>query len=214
MRIATRAVLSGLALASAASAQVRITEYLYDGVSGEYVEFTNVGAAAIDMTGWSFEDNNHPAGSVSYYSLSPIGNIQPGESIILTQALEADFRAAWSLPASVRVLDQLGTIASHNLGRNDTINLLDASLNIVDVLRYGDQDFPGSVRATGRSANPLTPAALGANDPYQWVLATAGDSYGSYPSAGGESGNPGTYVPEPASLALLGIAGLIVARRR
>ncbi len=51
------------ASAGTASANIRITEYLYQGLNGstqvtfEYIELTNLSAAPIDMTGWSFDDD-------------------------------------------------------------------------------------------------------------------------------------------------------------
>jgi len=59
----------------------------------------------------------------------------------------------------------------------------------------------------------MTPAALGANDVYQWTLSTVGDTFGSYTSTGGDVGNPGVYIPEPSALALLALGVLAVRRR-
>ena len=43
--------------------QMRITEFMYSGASGEFVEFTNVGHVAINMTGWSFDDATRNPGA-------------------------------------------------------------------------------------------------------------------------------------------------------
>jgi hypothetical protein len=114
----------------------------------------------------------------------------------------------------------------NNLGRNDEINLYNAADELVDRLTYGDQDYVGSIRTNAISGNPATPAALGANDVYQWVLSAPGDAFGSYTSvavgdlAGGDVANPGVYiagaVPEPGTvlLLILGAAGLLTCRRR
>lgn len=40
-----------LAAATPALAQVQITEWMYSGNSGEYIEFTNLGASAVDFAG-------------------------------------------------------------------------------------------------------------------------------------------------------------------
>jgi len=194
------------AVCSAAQASIRITEWMYSGQNGEFVEFTNVGAGPVDMTGWSYDDDSRIPG---VFSLSGFGVVQPGESVIITESSAADFRVAWSLPVSVKVLGGY----TNNLGRNDEINLFDGSDQLVDRLTYGDQAFVGSIRTQGRSGNPTTPAALGANDVYQWTLSAVGDTFGSYASTGGDIGNPGVYIPEPSALALIALGALAVRRR-
>ncbi|WP_164473232.1 lamin tail domain-containing protein, partial [Clostridium sp. E02] len=124
---------------------MQITEFMYQGANGEFIEFTNVGTAPVDLTGWSFDDDSRLAGTVD---LSAFGAVQPGESVILAEASEAEFRAAWGLYASFKVVGGLTT----NLGRADEINLFDASGNLVDRLTYSDQTFPGTPRTQGISA--------------------------------------------------------------
>lgn len=192
-------------LASGAVADMRITEWMYGGSGGEFVELTNVGAAAEDLTGWSFDDDSATPG---VFDLSGFGLVAPGESVVFTEALATDFVTEWSL-SGVQVLGGV----TNNLSRNDQINIFDGGGNLVDVLTYGDQSFAGTIRTTEISGNPATPAALGADDVYQWVLSSAGDSFGSYASVGGAVGNPGAYVPEPASLVLLTLATVIIRRR-
>jgi predicted extracellular nuclease len=196
--------------AGTASAQIRITEWMYQGTDLEFIEFTNIGGAAVDMTGWSFDDDSRIPGTVS---LSGFGVVQPGESVLLTENTAAGFRTAWGLPVTVDIVGSLTT----NLGRNDEINLYDSLNALADRLTFGDQNFVGSIRTQNRSGNPITFAALGANDPYQWQLAFIGDAYGSYASLGADLGNPGVFpaVPEPSSvvLACLGGALLLCGRR-
>lgn len=198
---------AALALTAAAHADMRITEWAYSASNGEYVEFTNFGAAAIDLTGWSYDDDSRLPGVLD---LSAFGTVQPGESVVITESLEADFRAAWNLAAAVDVIGEY----TNNLGRNDEINLFDNGGVLVDRLTYGDQTFPGTIRTQNISGNPATLAALGANDVSQWVLSGDGDSFGSYFSSFGDLGNPGVYIPEPASLTLLALGGLALLRRR
>jgi len=199
--------------AVAASAQMRITEWMYNG--SEFVEFTNVGASAINMAGWSYDDDSRTPGG---FDLSGFGIVAAGQSVIMAEDSAADFRTLWNLAASVMVLG--GNAA--NLGRNDEINLYNGA-TLVDRLTYGDQNFPGTIRTLNISGRPMTAAALGANDVSQWQLSVVGDVEGSFASVGGAFiGSPGatsfvTAVPEPgvygmllAGLALLGFS----ARRR
>jgi len=170
-------------LAASANAEMRITEYMYGGANGEFVEFTNVGNAPVDMTGYSFDDDSEVPGTVD---LSAFGIVAPGESVILTETDAATFRTAWSLCDAVKVIGGNTT----NLGRDDEINLFDASRALVDRLKYGD-DTLGGPRANGASAW-VSAAGLGANNPLDWTLSIVGDGEHSRASTGGDIGSPGT----------------------
>lgn len=189
---------------------VYITEWMYSGTNGEFIEFTNLSGAAVDFTGWSFDDDSRIAETVS---LSAFGVVAPGQSVILTEAPEADFRSAWGLAASVKVLGG-NTV---NLGRNDEINLFDGSGGLVDRLTFGDQNIPGTIRTQNFTGRPGSGAALGANNVSLWVLSAVGDVEGSFLSTGADIGSPGsTAVPIPSAVWLLGsgLVGLIGLSRR
>lgn len=198
-----------VAAAAAAEAQVQITEWMYNGngATGEYIEFTNLGTTAVDFTGWSFDDDSRTPGVTS---LSAIGLLAPGASALLTEAAAADFRSAWSLGAAIQVVGS----NSANLGRADEINLFGAQGQLVDRLTYGDQAFAGTVRAQNRSGNPLSLADLQPQAVHAgWVLASAGDAFGSWTSSLGDVGNPGSFalaVPEPGTWAQLLTGGLLL----
>jgi len=164
---------------------MRITEYLYksEGGVGEFVEFTNVGNAAVDMTGWSYDSNLAVPGSVD---LSMFGKVSAGESVILTETTPATFRSAWGLCDNVKVVGG----STRNLGRNDQINLWNAAGSLIDRLDYGDQTYPGSVRADGKSAW-VNAAGLGANQALAWTLSSAGDTETSWLAVGNDVGSPG-----------------------
>lgn len=178
-----------------ASGGMRITEWMYAGASGEFIEFTNLSDAAIDMTGWSFDDNGATPGA---FALDAFGIVQPGESVILTESLEATFRIAWSLPDEVKVIGELGVTSGSNLGRNDQIHLYDDAGQLHDKLDYGDETYPGSIRTQNRSGQAPC-EAIGTNDVLQWQLSLAGDAWGSWTAISGEVGTPGQFTACAAS---------------
>lgn len=201
------------ATASTTHAGMRITEWEYNG--SEFIEFTNLSGAPIDMAGWSFDDIDNSPGAVD---LSAFMVVAPQQSVILSEVSAADFRTTWGLPASVVVIGG----NTNNLGRSDQINLYDAGGDLVDRLDYGDQTFPGTIRTDVNSGNPMSLAAVGANNVSLWQFSSVGDQFGSYSSVApnpGHLGNPGSFalVPEPTSLLLtvLGaVAAAAVGRRR
>lgn len=199
-------IFSSAGTASAAGV-MRITEWMYNG--DEFIEFTNVGDASIDLTGWSFDDNSRAPGSVS---LSAFGLVGAGESVILSEFDAATFRANWGLAASVDVIGS----NTNNLGRADELNLYDGSSALVDRLTYDDATL-GGPRTQNLSAN-IALANLGLNLANLAVASVNGDAYGSYLSTSAFPGNPGQYlpIPEPATATLmgLGLLGLSAASRR
>lgn len=166
-----------------AAAQMRITEFMYSGTNGEIIEFTNVGAAPVDMTGWSFDDNSQTPGSTP---LSAYGVVAPGESVLLTEIDGEIFRSAWGLCSAVKIIGS----NANNLGRNDELNLYDAGGTLVDRLGYGDETFPGTIRTQNISGR-VDAVGLGANQIGAWSLSAAGDAEGSRVSVGGDVGSPG-----------------------
>jgi predicted extracellular nuclease len=200
------------ATAQPACAAIRITEWMYNGGGtnsiGEFVELTNLGPAAVDFAGWSFDDSSRAPGS---QSLSAFGLVAPGESVVFTESAAADFRTNWNLPAAVKIIGG----NSNNLSRSDEINVYDAGNALVDRLTYSDQDIPGSIRTQLVSGNPNSAAALGVNNALLWSLSATGDAFGSTTSVAGEIGNPGSYpIPEPATFTLAAAALLVIFGQR
>ena len=167
---------------------IRITEFAYSGTDpgGEFIELTNVGNAPMDMTGWSFDDNSRMAGS---FSIGSFGIVQPGESVIIAENSAADFKTAWFLPATVKVIGG----NTENLGRSDELNVYDASNALIDRLTFGDNvSGVGGPRTNGASAWTTRPN-LGTNTITNWQLSVTGDAQRSYVSTTGNIGNPGGY---------------------
>ncbi|GAA1502778.1 lamin tail domain-containing protein [Nocardioides humi] len=175
-------VLSVAAPAHAAAPDVQITEWEYNG--SEFVELTNTGTEAVDLTGWSFDDSSRTPGS---FPIGGLGTLAPGESGVISEVAAPAFRAEWDLPVGVKVVGG----NDQNLGRADEMNIYDADGQLVDRLTYDDQAGLGP-RTDVASAWAPDEAALAAGDATGWTLATAGDAEGSWTSAGGFVGSPGT----------------------
>ncbi len=214
LRFILSACVFGLSLAifgstgtASAAGLMRITEWMYSG--DEFIEFSNVGDASIDLTGWSYDDDSRLAGTVS---LSAFGIVYVGESVVLSEVAATTFRTAWGLGASVDVIG--GNLT--NLGRADEVNLFDASNALVDRLTYNDQII-GGPRTQNLSAN-IALANLGLNQANLAVASVPGDLYGSTLSTSSFPGNPGLYlpIPEPTTAMLMGLGlfGLALAGRR
>lgn len=175
----------------AASGGMRITEFMYSGANGEFVEFTNMSDEPINLTGWSFDDDHAVAGALS---LSSLGEVAAGESVVITETDAALFRTAWGLAPTVKVLGGVGSVAvgGNNLARNDQINLYNAAGTLVDRLRFGDQTYTGTIR-TQNATGQVCRDYIGADAVASWVLSSVSDKYGSYASAGNDKGSPGHY---------------------
>jgi predicted extracellular nuclease len=196
-------VLAVLALAVNAMATMQITEWMYkstaNGGNAEFIEFTNVGSTAIDMTGWSFDDSSRTANS---FSLSGFGTVAAGESVILTEWTTAAFRTEWGLASSVKVIGGL----TQNLGNGDEINIYDASDILIDRLTYGS-----TPKTEKKSCSiPAVDYALTTASAL-WPLSFVGDSYGAWISASGDIASPGI-IPEPATIAMLSL-GMLLFRK-
>lgn len=222
---------------SDATADVRITEFMSEGqgdiLAGnggrrqrEFFEVTNLGAAFVDASSWSYNDNN----TNDPINWGPsIGVIQPGESIVFTQMSVADFRTYWNLPAGIRVFS-FGQLS--NLGNADTINIYNSFIQdattLVDTISY-----TADARGSGVSRNRPWDGGTGQYLNSAWVISAVPDVYQSFlaPSPTGfppnfpdpngpwnqadyiDLANPGVYVPEPSS-ALLLFTGIVVSLRR
>lgn len=230
-------ILAGTA-AMPSGASVRITEFMSEGqgdiLSGnggrrqrEFFEITNLGGAAVDVSTWSYNDNN----SNDPHNWGPaIGSILPGESVVFTQMAEADFRLYRELPASVRVYSYLQL---SNLGNADTINIYNSftqdATTLVDSVSY-----TSDARGSGISRNRPWDGGAGQFPNSQWEVSALGDDYQSrmapsptgfppnFPDPNGgwnmadyiDLANPGVYIPAPGTAVLVAGVVLVGGRRR
>lgn len=162
---------------------IQITEFMYSGANGEFIELTNLGDRPINFNGWSYSDHNRTPNT---FDLSAFGEVQPRESVILAESSENDFRNAWSLDDSIKVIGGLNP----NLGRNDEINIFDETDFLVDRLTYGDQSFLGTIHTQNVSAEPFQGNLNSFEINTDWFRFVY--TYTST-STGGDIGNPGFY---------------------
>lgn len=209
---ATLVTTSLLLAATAAQAQVRITELMFEGsglatvelkangelnykIKGEkreFFEITNLGSSSVDVSGWTYNDDktNDPIAFGNAF-----GSLAAGESALLTEVVDVNaFRTHWGLSAAVKVYSFGG---KSNLGKNDSIWLFNKAGQAVDQVSY-----PVGFDAAGKSFS-LTAAALaepvnllkqvqpgdkaddyrGAVNTGLWAASSIGDNLGSRLSA-------------------------------
>ncbi|MBX3362942.1 MAG: lamin tail domain-containing protein [Phycisphaeraceae bacterium] len=155
----TIAIIIAAGAAAIASADIRITEWMYDGTGGEFVELTNVGAAPIDLTGWSYDDDSRLPG---VFDLSGFGTVAPGESVIFTEVSADAFRTNWGLSASVKVLGGY----TNNLGRADEINIYDASTPSSTASPTATTSSPAPSAPRAPAATPSSPTSAPTTSPH------------------------------------------------
>jgi hypothetical protein len=177
--------------ASPGGAQIRITEVAYGGKiagadgDGEYVELTNVGTAAQDFAGWTYT-GKAGAGTLP---LDGFGTVAAGESVIITDVTPQQFRADWGTPASLRIIDDKANGLSVTLDKGpDTPTVYDGTGAVVDSVSYAAGFFPGKGSSAWVDAAHLGAKAGTAG----WTLSSAGDAEGSWTSATGSIGSPGS----------------------
>jgi hypothetical protein len=208
------ALLPTLPASAAGGADLVVTELAYgglasgahaysgDGGDGEYVELTNIGDAAQDVSGWYFDTSasttiSAPSATAGT-SLAGLANgsgtntvIQPGESVIITDLTPADFRTEWGLKSSVKVVNDAGV----TLGKSGSVYISNGT-TVLDQISYnlgaasagkGKSAFVSAAHvADQQTATGSSFASLPSNG---WTQSTVADSEGSWSSAAGSVGS-------------------------
>ncbi len=201
--IAFAAMMAISPFAAAGDQDVYITEFMYTGLFGEFVELSNTGSTAVDIEGWVFDDNSSDfhigtllAGSSTV--------MFPGDTIVITEVSQAVFVQAWFIDAGHVIPAEFAAIVennSNNLGRADEINIYEDNGVLVDRLNYNDQAPVGYAakgpRTEDVSAVPGPLTVLGDNLFKNWVLSSVGTGNawkaGAPAPAPGPVGSPGQY---------------------
>jgi hypothetical protein len=172
--------------------------------NGDWWELYNNSGSAVDLSGYSWDDDSAIAGSVVFNAGI---SLAPGESLIVIEETTSHvetFRAIWGLGAGVQILGQesFTYVAWPGLGAaGDVLYVYDAASNQLATAATGNQSAPNGGRtftfdtdgnSLGRSANGVYGAWATSETPTFDI------------------GSPGFVytVPEPATVSLLGFAGL------
>ncbi|CAN5857734.1 hypothetical protein BH11PLA1_BH11PLA1_20760 [soil metagenome] len=209
-------LLAPLALASAASAQLRITEVNPAGsgnspYAADWFEITNFGATDVDITGYRFDDNSNAFGSA--VALTGVTSIPAGRSAIFLEtaapATLTSFLNTWfGSVANASGGYILGSYSGSGVGLStsgDAVNIFTSAGVLVTRVDFGAATTLPNVR-TFENAGGLNNVTLS-------TLSTVGVN-GAFTAAGStEVGSPFA-VPSPAATALFALAGLAGSRRR
>lgn len=211
-------VVTAAAIASGnASAAILITEVAPWGsgnapYAADWFELTNIGASAMDITGWKMDDAS--ASFASSVGLTGITSIAAGQSVIFIEsaggAATGSFVSAWfgSNPASA-----IGYYSGSGVGLGtggDAVNIYNASGVLQANVSFGASDAVSPYQTFDNAAG-LTGAIS--------QLSVAGVNGAFVANDGIEIGSPGSIaaVPEPETYAML-LAGLgligAIARKR
>ena len=219
LKLALPAIASAGFFTATASANLQITE-VWTGLSGEdgtadWFELTNFGASPIDTGDFYYVDDEALFAEASQLDSFVLA---PGESaIFLTDDGAADdvtyanaieeFLALWGAVANVGYSNGGG-----NLGQGgDEVNIFDASETIIETVSYASSgDLATFDDSDGDGTTALS--VVGVNGAYESNV-FFNDNLGLPNDEATMIGSPGV-VPEPASLALVGIGGLALLRRR
>lgn len=201
--IALAAMLSIAPFALAGDQDVYITEVMYTGLFGEFIEVTNTGATQVDVDGWVYDDSSQSfaTGTVLFSGATPLNQ---NETFVITEVSAAVFTQAWFTDASKTAPGGLVAIyenSSNNLGRSDEVNIWEDGGTLVDRLTFNDQAATGTdargPRTEEFSAVPGPLSVLGDNKFKNWVLSVdgVGNAWkaGAAAPAPGPVGSPGQY---------------------
>jgi len=183
------------------SAQLRITEVMSGSLhsstaaNGDWFEITNTGATAVNIGGYSFDDDSPIPGSAG--QVFPAYAIPAGASVIVLREVGAtEFRSLWNLPANVKIFTEAEVPNFPGLsGNGDSVFLFDSGNSVVNEFSFGLATTGASFArfTTGNSV----PGGLSVNGLFGAYLSNDSSE---------DVGSPGTAALPPAPLPPIFIA--------
>lgn len=190
-----------------ASADLVISEVMADSrhldtaINGDWWEITNNGSSAINLSGYSWDDDSDTSGLQTF----PAHIIQPGHSAILlkegTSTAIAPFRNAWTIDDSVKIFveSDFRTFPGFSGGSGDTIYLYQPNGSLEDSFSFGPSTT-GSSFSNFDTGSPI-PGSISVLGEFN-AISSSEDP--------GDIGSPGIApaVPPPVSPSFQGPFGL------
>lgn len=153
--------------------------------NGDWFEVTNTGSAAIDMNGFSWDDDSRTPGTHTIDGTLMIG---AGESIIFLDEVQPDdstWAYEWMQYANnlqVIAADEFNAMGFSGLGSGgDEVNLYDDNGALIQRVTYASTDVTAGYSMQIDSMGTITTSVVGVN--------------GVYTSIDGDVGNPGNMNP-------------------
>lgn len=213
MRALLIITLSSLLPLPYAQSAIFITEVMSDsshpgGTSnGDWFELTNSGALAVNITGWSWDDDSNTPGTAGFGGLT---TINPGQSILVvreTTGQEASWASDWGVTGATLVNLGAGSGIPDFSVSGDTLYIYDNTNTQVTTVTFGSSTQGFSFEWDGLG-NSLGLSANGENGAFR---ASSDGASGT----GVDIGSPGVaQIPEPSRLLLLAAGTLAATLRR
>ncbi len=203
-----------LACPQVCSAAIVITEVNPTGSSNstyvaDWFELTNDGSAAVDITGWTFDDSSNAF--ASSVALTGLTQIAAGQSVVFVEGdatTTTNFITAWfgnNVPSDFAIGSYSGSGIGLSSG-GDAVNIFNSAGTVIANVSFNAATLGVTFDNRAKINNGLVNALSVLN---------VGGAFNSL--SGGELGSPGRIaaVPEPSGLIVcLGCLPLLVRRRR
>lgn len=184
--------------------------------NADWFELTNTGPIAVNLTNWTWDDNDAMPGSANFGSLT---SIAAGQSIIFNGepvGEEASWISNWGL-SGVTVVNLGGAVFQSFGSGGDQVNVYNGSSVLVANVSFSTAtmgfSFEWDANGPSLGGTSLNLSVLGENGAFRAI--SNGQNTGNGP--GVDIGSPGS-IPEPSSAAALfgacALVGAALRRRR